>query len=56
MSWGFGNPCWNCKRKDNGCKDYEKVQEAITKIHEDPDHSTKGGGGEIVMCCTRMNT
>jgi hypothetical protein len=58
MSYSFNNPCYLCaKSKDavNPCKDAEKVQESISKIHCSTDGSHQGSGEVLLMCCKVKN-
>jgi hypothetical protein len=53
MSYSYINPCWSCKKNET-CKDYGEIQNAITKIHERTYEEGHKGGGSIVLACCRM--
>lgn len=61
MSWSLSHYCYNCRKRVEGCKDMEKIQEGINLAHQSnydeasnylgPDKGEHKGGGSIIMFC-----
>lgn len=56
MSYSLNDNCYSCERRKEGCTDVEKIREAVNKIHQDPEHSKKGGSGMILVSCGKCKS
>lgn len=49
MSYGLQTPCYNCVKRDEGCKDAQHIQEGINMAHQDQE-GHKGSGMVMITC------
>jgi hypothetical protein len=54
MSYGIQSQCGSCNKFASGCKDLDKIQEAVTKIHQDTE--THKGAGTVILQCFRQDS
>jgi hypothetical protein len=50
MSWSQVKNCWNCKRAGE-CPDSKEFDDAVSRIHQNPEHGQKGGSGTVSVVC-----
>lgn len=60
MSYSLNMPCWNCKKcqttseTEGKCKDAQKIQDAVNKIHSETFEQGHQGAGAITLMCCRQ--
>lgn len=53
MSYNVYTPCYQCAKKIN-CRDAQRLQDGVNKLHNDGIDGTHLGGGQISLMCVRM--
>jgi len=54
MSWSLTSTCWNCKKLNEGCKDFENLNKGVIIANQTNTNEGHMGSGNVIVHCHKM--